>query len=97
MFGIRSRFAKNFDWALGAVAVFLVVFGILVIYSTSFKATAQASSTDALHQIIFAVVGAFIMVAAARSDYRAWGKLTNWLYGLMLFLLLVVLVIHILS
>ncbi|MBW4061779.1 rod shape-determining protein RodA [Candidatus Saccharibacteria bacterium] len=88
MFGFRSRFAKNFDWILGAVAVILVVFGILVIYSTSFKATTQTGSGDAIHQTLFAVIGFVFMIAAARSDYRAWGKLTTWLYGLMIVLLI---------
>ena len=93
MFGFRSRFAKNFDWILGAVAIILVVFGILIIYSTSFKATTQTGSSDAIHQIIFALIGLLFMVAAARTDYRAWGKLTNWLYGTMIVLLVAVLVI----
>ena len=86
--GLRSRFAKNFDWILAAVAVLLVVFGILIIYSTSFKATRLTGSSDALHQIIFALIGGLLMIGAARSDYRAWGKLTNWLYGVMIVLLL---------
>lgn len=95
MFGLRlrSRFTKNFDWVLAAVTVLLVVFGILIIYSTSFKATVQGSSSDAIHQIVFAVIGVGLMIAAARSDYRAWGKLTNWLYGGTVFLLVLVLVI----
>ena len=88
MFNLRSRFVKNFDWLLGGTTLVLVVLGILIIYSTSFKATVQASSSDAIHQLIFAVVGFALMVAAARSDYRAWGKLTKWLYGLMIVLLL---------
>jgi rod shape determining protein RodA len=88
LFNFRTRFVKNFDWVLGGVAIALVVLGVLIIYSTSFKATVQASSSDALHQIIFALAGFLMMVAAARSDYRAWGKLTSWLYGLMVILLI---------
>jgi rod shape determining protein RodA len=90
---MRSRFVKNFDWVLAAVALILVLFGILIIYSTTFKATARTGSSDAIHQILFAVVGGVLMVVAARSDYRTWGKLSNWLYGLMIFLLVMVLVV----
>jgi rod shape determining protein RodA len=85
---LRSRFAKNFDWILFGVTILLVVFGVLVIYSTSFKATTQTGASDAVHQTLFALIGFGFMIAAARSDYRAWGKLTAWLYGLMIVLLI---------
>ncbi len=88
MVGLRSRFAKNFDWILGAVSILLVIFGIVVIYSTSFKAIGQTGSSDTIHQTIFALAGIGLMILAARSDYRAWGKVTAWLYGIMIILLL---------
>jgi rod shape determining protein RodA len=90
---IRSRFIKNFDWILGGVTLLVVAIGLLVIWSTSFKATALASSSDAVHQLIFAAGGLVMMVLVARTDYRAWGKLSLWLYGLMVLLLVAVLVL----
>jgi rod shape determining protein RodA len=89
---LRSRFWKNFDWVLFGVTVVLVAIGLLVIWSTSFKATKLAGSSDVLHQAIFAVVGFGAFFFAARTDYRTWIKLTPWLYGLMVTLLVVVLV-----
>lgn len=73
--------------------VFLVALGLLVIWSTSFKATKVAGYTDVMHQAVFAVLGLVAFFAAARSDYRAWAKLANWLYGIMIGLLVAVLVV----
>jgi rod shape determining protein RodA len=69
----------------------LVVIGLLVIYSTSFKATTLLSLADVWHQMVFAVVGLAAFVFMARTDYRTWFKLTPWLYGVTLLLLVVVL------
>ena len=90
MFG--QRFWKNFDWVLFSVMMLLVALGLLVIWSTSFKATKVAGLTDVVHQTVFAVLGLVAFFAAARSDYRGWAKLSNWLYGIMVALLVLVLV-----
>ena len=70
--------------------VLLVAIGLLVIYSTSFKATKLVSLSDVWHQLVFAVVGLGAFVFMARVDYRTWYKLTPWLYGLTLLLLVIV-------
>lgn len=88
----QARFIKNFDWILLALTLALTVIGLLVIWSTSFKATQVGSSSDAIHQLVFAGLGLVVLVAAARFDYRAWSKLTPWLYGLMVALLVFTLV-----
>ena len=72
--------------------VLLVAIGLLVIYSTSFKATKLAGQSDVWHQMLFAFVGLGGFALMARIDYRTWYKLTPWLYGLMLALLVIVLV-----
>ena len=87
----KGRFWKNFDWILFGVMVLLVATGLLVIWSTTFKAVSVVGASNVLHQFVFAVAGLVVFFAAARSDYRAWAKLANWLYGLMVVLLLVVL------
>jgi rod shape determining protein RodA len=87
---LRTRFLKNFDWILFGVTVFLVVIGLLIIWSTSFKATRLSGSSDVIRQGIFAVIGIVALVVAARVDYRTWRNLTPWLYGLMIILLLIV-------
>lgn len=71
--------------------ILLVAIGLLVIYSTSFKATQLASLHDMWRQMIYAGVGLGAFVFMARTDYRTWFKLTPWLYGGMLVLLVFVL------
>jgi rod shape determining protein RodA len=88
---LRSRFWKNFDWILFGVVIVLVAIGLLVIWSTSFKATTVAGSSDVLHQVVFAVAGMAAFFFLARTDYRTWLKLSGWLYGLTIGLLLIVL------
>lgn len=89
---LRSRFLKNFDWVLFGAVILLVVMGFIVIYSTSFKATSLASSSDVVHQVIFAIIGLIGLFALARTDYRTWSKFSWWLYGGVIAALLIVLV-----
>jgi rod shape determining protein RodA len=88
----KTRFWKNFDWILFGAMVALVALGLLVIWSTSFKATKLVGISDVWHQAVFGLVGLAAFFLAARTDYRTWSRVTPWLYGLMLVLLLVVLV-----
>ncbi len=87
----KSRFWKNFDWILLGIAVLLTVIGIIVIYSTSFKAVTHVPATDATHQIIFAIVSFIGLIAAARMDYRGWSRVTPILYVFMIITLGIVL------
>lgn len=89
----KSRFWKNFDWALFGLAVLLTAIGLLVIYSTSFKAANLIAPVDAKNQVIFAVLGIAGLVLAARMDYRGWSKLTPALYIFMVLSLIAVLVL----
>jgi rod shape determining protein RodA len=90
VFKFTSRFWKNFDWVLLGVMVLLVAIGLLVIYATSFKATKLVSLTDLWHQLAFVFVGFGAFFFMARVDYRTWFKLTPWLYGVTLLLLVIV-------
>ena len=87
----KSRFWKNFDWILFGLALLLTAIGLLVIYSTSFKAANLAAPVRAENQVYFAIIALIGFFAAARMDYRGWSKLTPILYVLMLISLLAVL------
>lgn len=88
---LKARFWKNFDWPLFGVMILLITIGLLVIYATSFKATKLVSLTDLWHQLAFAAVGFGAFGFMARVDYRTWFKLTPWLYGVTLLMLIIVL------
>lgn len=86
----KSRFWKNFDWVLFGTALTLALIGVVVIYSTSFKAASLVAPVDAAHQVYFLIVALVGFALAARMDYRGWSKLTPVLYVLMLISLLAV-------
>jgi rod shape determining protein RodA len=91
----KSRFWNNFDWILAGAAALLTLIGLIVIYSTSFKATSLASSSDVVHQVIFAIAGLAALVIIARLDYRVWSKFGVWVYaGTIMALVLVLLFAH---
>ncbi|HEY6736433.1 MAG TPA: rod shape-determining protein RodA [Candidatus Saccharimonadia bacterium] len=89
---LRARFYRNFDWILAVVMLLLVAIGLLVIWSTTFKATRSTGFSDVIHQAEFALVGLLGFIGAVRVDYRSWARLAPWLYGLMLATLVFVLV-----
>jgi rod shape determining protein RodA len=89
-----GRFWRNFDWILAGVVLALIVIGVLVIWSTSFKATALASSSDTIKQIGSAIFGLVVMLIVARTDYRLWGRLAPYFYVATTLLLVAVLFSH---
>lgn len=89
----NSRFWKNFDWLLLAIALVLVFMGLLVIYATSVKTVGISTPTDVWHQAVFAGIGIVAMYILARTDYRLWRSVWFWLYGTIILLLLVVMLV----
>ncbi|HUC20785.1 MAG TPA: rod shape-determining protein RodA [Candidatus Polarisedimenticolaceae bacterium] len=90
---LESRFWKNFDWILFGLAILLVAIGLIVIYSTSFKAANLLTPNVALSQLVFAVVSVIAMLLVSRFDYRSLSHVTPIMYGLMLASLLLVFVL----
>ncbi len=90
---LNTRFWKNFDWILLGLALLLVAIGLIVIYSTSFKAANLVTPNVALSQLVFAVISIIALLVVARVDYRGLLRLTPVLYGLMLISLLAVLIL----
>ena len=84
---LTPRFLKNFDWIVFGVTVLLLAIGLLVIYSTTFKATQISGTSDVYRQLVFTAAGLVVFFLAARTDYRLWSNMWAWLYGLMVFLL----------
>lgn len=84
------RFWRNFDWLLLGLTLILVVIGLIVIYSTSFKAATLSAPVDARNQVIFAGLGLATLFGMALVDYRLWAKFTRWLYPITLGLLILV-------
>lgn len=74
---IQKFFYKGeyFDYPLLFVTLFLVAFGLVMIYSTS-SYTAQLREGNAAYYLIrqgvFAVLGIVLMLIVSRLDYRVW-------------------------
>lgn len=86
---------KSFDIILFATILFLTVFGIIMIYSSS-SIWAEYKFHDSLRfvkaQSIFFIVGIIIMLIVAKIDYKLYYKYANQIL-LVCFLLLVLVLI----
>lgn len=80
-------------WLWLAVGV-LVPLGVLMVYSASLEGPRDAaSSSEAMRQGAYAVIGVAAMLVAARFDYRLLAPLAALVYGFAMLLLAAVLVI----
>jgi len=80
-----SRFYKNFDWILLSAALLLLIFGLAIIYSTTFT---LAGGSEALQQLLFAGIGLVGLIIIARIDYRVYTNYSGVLYLLSVIMLL---------
>jgi rod shape determining protein RodA len=78
---MRGGFWRYFDfWLLGAVTI-LVIIGITMIRS-ALAGNIELTVTTPLvsRQIIFALIGFALLLAAAGVDYRVWSSMSSTLY-----------------
>lgn len=95
--GKRRKVKKQnfFDYTLLFVVIFLILFGLVMIYSTSSYEAADnfdGDSTYYLRKQLFAtILGAFVLAAMTLIDYHFWEKFA--LPGLLVSFVLVLLVL----
>ena len=88
---IDRRLVSHFDWTLFGLAVGLTLLGILTVYSaTSSIAEQQHSSTLAVKQLYWFMLGLIAMVVAFAVDYHRIDLLAYPFYGVVLLLLFLV-------
>lgn len=84
---------RYFDYSLVASIIFLVCFGLVMLYSASSYA-AQVDYGDSMYyfkrQVLFCVVGAVIAYLISLIDYHVWAKLAKKIYFLSLILMALV-------
>ena len=90
---IDRRLASHFDWTLLGLAIGLVLLGILTIYSATYSVTEKQASGLATKQFYWFIVGMVAMLGAVTVDYHHLDRLAYPFYGVVLFLLLLVLFI----
>ncbi len=81
---------QRFDYILFGVTLLLVIFGVLVIASATQGAVDPTLISRVPDQINFAIYGTIAIIALTFLDYRILGSLHNWLYALMVVMLLMV-------
>lgn len=73
----KTRNYGFYDYSLLFLILFLVCFGLIMIFSTSYY-TAQIYKQDSMYYLkrqgILAVAGIFVMLAISKIDYRIWLK-----------------------
>lgn len=81
---------RQFDFVLFGAAILLTVFGILMIRSATLNAIDPDLINRVPDQIRFAILGTIVLAVLAAADYRLLGGLHQWLYLVMIALLVLV-------
>jgi len=82
---MKQFFQKN-DWILTISMILLICIGLLMIYSSS---VGENDKTNYLfRQFIFAVLGFAIYYLISVVNFRLFFNISNWLYGILIILLL---------
>src|SRR4030042_2903213 len=81
---------RNIDLVLGGCVLFLIGFGILMIYSSTRTDVLGNPSYFVLRQIISLVIAVAFMVLLMSFDYRRLKVATPFIYAFVIFMLLVV-------
>lgn len=89
----RKTGVQYFDYSLLAVLIFLICFGLVMLYSTS-AYSALIENNDSMYyfkrQIFFCVLGLGAMVFVSRIDYHVYIKLAKPVYYISIFLMALV-------
>lgn len=89
-----TKKGKFFDYTLLIVILFLLAFGLVMVYSTSSFSALDATGDSAYYfkkQLISTAVGLVFMVIVFLIDYHFWYKLSPIIYGASLVSILLVL------
>lgn len=84
---------QYFDYSLLAIVIFLVCFGLVMLYSTS-SYSAQVKFGDSMYyfkrQAIFSAVSFFVMLVVAKINYHLYGRLAKLSYVVAFILMILV-------
>lgn len=90
-----ERTDKYFDYTLLFIVIFLVCFGLVMVYSTSWYSAAQKNG-DALYylkrQAVFAILGLFMIFIITRFDYHFWTRFAFIAYIVSIIMQIMVLI-----
>jgi len=84
-------FWRQFDYLLMFFTVLLIIIGLLMIRSATLGAVDPELIRRLPDQLTYSIIGVVMVFVLAALDYRMLGGIHNWLYGGMVFLLILVL------
>lgn len=95
MTGVKKKTkVQYFDYSLLAVMIFLVCFGLVMLYSTSAYSAMIKHDGDSMYyfkrQLIFCAVGFVEIYVISRIDYHIYSVFAKRIYGLSIFLMALV-------
>lgn len=93
----REDSPQDHDYSLLFIILFLLAFGLVMLYSTSSYEAAMSSSTNYdgayyfKRQLLFTFIGLGVMFGASRLSYRIWRRasVVVYLFSLLLMLLII--------
>lgn len=89
----KTHKTRYFDYSMLAVLIFLICFGLVMLYSTS-SYSALVTYGDSMYffkrQLIFCVMGLVVIYVVAKIDYHIYIKWAKVLYIISVFLMLLV-------
>lgn len=89
----KKKAVRYFDYSLLAVIVFLMCFGMVMLFSTS-AYNALVTFGDSMHflkrQMIWSVLGIAMLIAVSRIDYHRYAKYSKIVFILSMFLMMLV-------
>lgn len=87
------RLLKYMDWGMTALLFVLLLIGVLFVYSACYISVDHPMRSLYKRQFMWAVTGFACYAGFAAFDYRRLRKLSWWVYGLCIALLLLVLLV----
>lgn len=82
---------QTIDWFLYIVTFLLVIFGVVVTYGITYGGEATKNLT--FYQIIFSFFGFLVLLILTFIDYRSLKAASYYLYGIIFFLLLILILV----
>ena len=84
---MRKRELKNIEWSILVIAIILSIIGLVALFS----ATQETEHDEFYKQCIWLGVSIVIMIVVTLIDYELLVKISPFIYGLFIILLIAVL------
>ena|SRR5579859_2679761 len=86
----QGKIWRHFDFALLGGVALLIILGIAMIRSTTLTSIDPSIQQYTARQIVYALIGAVILIVVSALDYRLWSSLSGGIYVTLILLLIVV-------